>query len=71
MSQFNTYCSIANNFPMQDACMPWSWWKHMGTASRGHTGHLGSALGSVAACMIMVKSLLLSALGSPAIKHYQ
>lgn len=36
---------------MQAACMPWSWWKHTGTASTGHRGHLGSALGSVAACL--------------------
>lgn len=51
VSQFNTYCSITNNFPMQDACMPWSWWKRTGTASRGHRGHLGSALGPVVACL--------------------
>lgn len=31
--------------------MPWSQWKLMGSAIRGHTGRLGFAPGSVAACL--------------------
>lgn len=47
----NTCCVIANIAPTQDPCAPWSQWKLMGSAIRGHTGHHGFAPGSVAACL--------------------
>lgn len=51
LSQPNTYRSTANISPAQGPRVPCSQWKLMGSAIRGHTGHLGFAPGSVAVCL--------------------